>query len=151
LVKSLGSNYIIYRKIPKYLRSIGAPEYYLIFENQEMRLNLAGLLSHYKQVAQDAGLTPVVVFLPRNQHDTSSAAGFIERYRAEFGKDLLLGNLGQSTSVDWEKFNLLEPDGENTCHPSSYGYQKIAEYVATLLHDNEILPADENIVHSIGR
>jgi hypothetical protein len=136
LLKSMGSHYFIYRKFQKYLRKIGFPEYFLIFEDRDVELNLVSLLNQYAQMARQAGLKPVVVFIPRNRHDTISAGAFIERHREELDGDLVLGDVGQHPGVEWSEFNLQEPEGDNICHPSLYGYQVIADYIAGLLRES---------------
>jgi hypothetical protein len=85
----------------------------------------------------------VAVFIPRNRHDTSSAAGFIAAHREQIDADLLLGDVGQHPGVDWPRFNLQEPEGDNICHPSIYGYQMIAEYIAGFMQANKVWPRPE--------
>ena len=136
LLKSLGSHYFIYRKFQKSLRQIGFPEYFLIFEDPEVELSLVSLLNKYAELAGRAGLQPVAVFIPRNRHDISSAAKFIEKHREQFNADLVLGDVGQHPGVDWVEFNQREPEGDNICHPSPYGYQVIADYIYGLLLEN---------------
>ena len=56
----------------------------------------------------------------------------IDANRSRFPRGLLVGDVG-AAAVDWDKFNLVSVDDGSPCHPSAYGYQKIAEYVADLL------------------
>ncbi|MDH3886667.1 MAG: hypothetical protein OET63_20785, partial [Desulfobacterales bacterium] len=122
--------------LQRYLREIGFPEYFMIFRDREIELNLLSLLNQYAQTARQAGLQPVAVFIPRSRHDTNSAAKFIEKHRAEFDPGLLLGDVGQHPNVDWLAFNLEQPEGDNICHPSAYGYQIIADYIGAMLPKN---------------
>jgi len=141
LLRSLGSKYFIYRKLQKQLRGIGTPEYSMIFADEDVASNLVSLLNQYAQLAKQAGLQPVAVFIPRNRLDYSSASAFIEKHHNEFDDDLLLGDVGRHPGVDWVQFNLQEPEGDNICHPSIYGYQVIADYIAELLRANKVWPA----------
>jgi hypothetical protein len=38
-----------------------------------------------------------------------------------------------AADIDWGAFNQTNSENGDPCHPSSYGYSKIAEYVADLL------------------
>jgi hypothetical protein len=141
LARGLRSHYFIYRKLQKQFRNLGEPEYSLIFKSDAIRVNLVDLLNRYTRIAREAGLQPVAIFIPRNRYDTVSATRFIEDNRAEIDAGLLLADVGQSAGVDWVKFNLQEPDGDDICHPSPYGYQAIADYIATLMRSGSVWPA----------
>lgn len=140
LGKSLGSNYFYYRKLQKELRTIGQPEYFLVFDDTEVRMNLVALLNEYARLAKDWGVQPVALFIPRNQLDTSSAAQFIAKHRREIDPRLVLGDVGEFDGVDWTIFNNREPEGDNICHPSPYGYRVIASYLAELMRENKVWP-----------
>jgi hypothetical protein len=144
LVKSLGSEYFVYRKLQKEFRGVGVPEYFLIFDDKDVKLSLVSLLNQYALRAKQAGLKPVAVFIPRNRLDTTSAGKFIEQHRQQIDEELLLGDVGQQQGVDWMKFNLQELEGDNICHPSAYGYQTIAEYIADFMRINHVWPAVED-------
>lgn len=141
LIDSLRSNYFYYRKLQKQFRKLGLPEYFLAFESAEIEQNLVSLLNFYAQQAKAQGLQPVVIFIPRNRYDTASATKFIERRHADIDTDLVMGDVGQQPGVDWVKFNYQEVDSDNICHPSPYGYQKIADYIARVIRANKLLPA----------
>ena len=51
-----------------------------------------------------------------------------------------MGDVGQHSGVDWVNFNLQEENSDNICHPSVYGYQTIAEYIAGFLQRNNAWP-----------
>jgi len=140
LVEALTSNYFYLRKLPKLLRELGLPEYALNFRHHEIRLNLISLLNSFADFVLDRGMQPVVVFIPRNLLDTESASGFIEQNRDQLRPQLLLGDVGQAAEIDWQQFNLREREGNDICHPSTYGYRMIAEYVAGLLAANGLVP-----------
>ena len=141
LVEALGSNYFIYRRLQKLLRKLGYPEYFLIFQDEEIRSNLTHLLNRYAEYVVGLGLQPVVIFIPRNRLDTRSASRYIDQSRDELHPDLLIGDVGAMPGVDWNEFNSQEPASNNICHPSTYGYQAIAEYIAEFIQAKKIWPA----------
>jgi len=137
--RSFASNYFYYRKLQREFRKLGKPEYFLIFEDEEIKLNLIALLNQYASLAREWGVQPVAVFIPRNRRDTSSAVKFIAQNRAKIDSQLLLGDVAESARIDWMKFNQQE-GSDNICHPSPYGYQAIAEYIARLMRENKAWP-----------
>jgi hypothetical protein len=141
LFRSLSSNYFRYRKVQRAFRKAGKPEYFLSFDNPEIQLNLIAVLNQLADVAREWDVKPVVIFIPRNSLDTSSAIGFIARRRAELDSSLVIGDVAEFEGVDWINFNLREAVGDNICHPSPYGYDIIAQYIAQLLRRNEVSPA----------
>ncbi len=141
LGRSLSSNYFYYRKLQRAAGRLGKPEYFLIFEAQEIKHNLIALLNQYAGMAVEWGVQPVAVFVPRNRLDTSSASTFIAQNRAAIDARLLLGDVAEFPGVDWIKFNTLEKGGDNICHPSAYGYQTMADYMAEFLRKNQAWPA----------
>ena len=141
LFKALDSNYFYLRKLQKQLRKTGLPEYLLAFQSEEIRLNLISLLSEYTDFVLAQGMQPVVIFIPRNRYDTQSASRFIEQNSRQLPAELLIGDVARAADIDWEQFNLQEEKGDDICHPSVYGYRKIAEYMADLLTANGLQPA----------
>ncbi len=140
LFRSLSSNYFRYRKVQRAFRKAGKPEFFLSFDDPEIQLNLIALLNQFAVVAREWGVKPVVVFIPRNSLDTSSAGSFIAQRRSELDSSLVIGDVAEFEGVDWINFNLREAEGDNTCHPSSYGYNIIAQYIAQLLHRSKVAP-----------
>jgi hypothetical protein len=140
LGKSLSSNYFYYRKLQGSLRKLGRPEYFLTFEADEIRMNLIALLNQYASQAREWGAQPVAIFIPRNRLDTSSASEFIAHSRADIDAGLLLGDVAAARDIDWDKFNQQEEGSDNSCHPSPYGYQAIADYIAQLMRQNNAWP-----------
>lgn len=133
IFKALDSNYFYLRKLQKQLRKMGLPEYMLSFQSEEIRLNLINLLNEYTDFVLAWGAQPVVIFIPRNRYDTQSASRFIEQNSGLLRTELLVGDVAAAADIDWARFNLQEEKGDNICHPSVYGYHKIAEYMAELL------------------
>ncbi len=112
-----------------------------LFLYGEIRSNLTRRLNRYAEHVVGLGLQPVVIFIPRNRLDTRSASRYIDQSRDELHPDLLIGDAGAMPGVDWTEFNFQEPDSDNICHPSAYGYQTIAEYTAGFIHAKKIWPA----------
>ena len=142
LIKSMGTQYFVYRKLQRQFRNLGIPEYFLIYRSSDIELNLVGIINRFAESALQAGVKPVAVFVPRNRYDTTSASIFIEENREKMDSRLLLGDVGRHPGTDWVAFNLQEKDSDNLCHPSVYGYQTIAEYIAVLLRSNGAWPAE---------
>jgi len=138
--RSFASNYFYYQKLQRGFRKLGKPEYFLIFEAEEIRLNLIALLNQYASMAREWDVQPVAVFIPRNRHDTSSAGKFIAQNRAKIDSLLLLGDVADSGEIDWSKFNREEAGGDRICHPSPYGYQAMATYIAQFMRSNKVWP-----------
>jgi len=150
LLESLTSNNFKYRKLQREFRKLGKPEYFLIFANQDVRLNLIALLNEYASMAREWGVQPAVIFIPRNRFDTSSAAEFIAEHRASIDPHLLMGDVARFPGIAWEKFNLEEVDGDRICHPSPYGYQIIAKYITEFFANSEVLAAPSGL-SALGR
>ena len=140
LGRSLASNYFYYRRLQRVLNWLGKPEYLLVFNSDVIRLNLIALLNQYASMAKEWSFQPVVILVPRNRFDTSSASKFIAQYRSEIDSSLLMGDLAEFEGVDWMKFNYQEKVGNKICHPSPYGYQIIAEYIAGFMQENAAWP-----------
>lgn len=132
LLRALKSNYFRYVQFQKIGRKFGVPDFYLAFRSDDMLVELFALLDQYVEFAENEGLKSAVVFIPRNGNDTQSATKMIDANRNRFPMGLLVGDVG-STDIDWDKYNLVSVNNSSTCHPSAYGYKKIAEYVADML------------------
>jgi hypothetical protein len=141
LVRSLSSKSIYYRKVQKEFRKVGKPEYFLIFDSPEIKLNLVVLLNKFTRMAREWDVQPVAVFIPRNRLDISSAATFIEQQRGQIDAGLIVGDVAGFADVDWLNFNLQEENSDNICHPSPYGAATIAAYIAQLLREKDVWPA----------
>ena len=140
LVRSFSSKNFYYRKVQKEFRKVGKPEYFLIFDSPEVKLNLVALLNEFTRMAKQWDVQPVAVFIPRNRLDISSAATFIEQQRARIDADLIVGDVAGFADVDWVNFSLQQENSDNICHPSPYGAATIAAYIAQLLRDNDVWP-----------
>jgi hypothetical protein len=134
-IRALGSNYFCFKRFPRKLRKIGVPEYFLAYRSEGLSAELLSLLKGFASFAKEKDLIPVVIFIPRDKYDTKSVSKFIEKHKESLPSNLLVGDVG-TAEIDWDRYNLIETkDGKDVdlCHPSPYGYRKIAEYVADLL------------------
>jgi hypothetical protein len=137
-IRALGANYFYFKRLSRKLRKIGVPEYFLAYRSERFSTELLGLLRQYAAFAREKNLIPVVLFIPRDRYDTKSVSRFIEDNKASLPRGLVIGDVG-SAEIDWDRYNLVETKaGKDVdfCHPSPYGYGKIAEYVAGLLKTN---------------
>jgi hypothetical protein len=141
LLRSLSSKSVYYRKVQKEFRKVGKPEYFLIFDSPEIKLNLVGLLNEFTRMAKEWDVQPVAVFIPRNRRDISSAVTFIEQQRGQIDANLIVGDVAGFADVDWVNFSLQEENSDNICHPSPYGAATIAAYIDQLLRENDVWPA----------
>jgi hypothetical protein len=135
LIQALRTDFFYFKKLPRKIRKIGFPEFALAYRSSKFSQELISLLSLYAEFAKKQDLVPVVVFIPRDKYDTRSPSRFIETNRQRLPGDLLIGDLG-AAAIDWERYNLLdtkEADNVRFCHPSPYGHQKIADFIAELL------------------
>jgi hypothetical protein len=130
LWNALHSHYFRLRKVQKRLRGLGVPEYSLTYATPAIRHNLGALLGRFAMFASANGLTPVVLFLPRNQFDVTSANTFLDTQHRSLPANLIAGDMG-AAPIDWSRYNLRNSD--NICHPSAYGYRKIADAAARLI------------------
>ncbi len=133
LVSALRAPYFAFRKLPKRTRIWGRPEYVGVYRHPAFTEPLLRLLERFATVARAQEVAAVALFVPRNRLDTTSAALFLEasetRVRLAALPGLVTGDLGSAT-VDWARFNLEEPEGDDLCHPSAYGYDQIAAFAA---------------------
>lgn len=132
LLRALASNDFWFHRLQKSLRKIGVPEYLLTYRSPAITGELRVLLDFYAGWTTQRGLTPVVVFIPRNHYDTTSASAFIDANRALLHRDLVLIDVG-TARIDWSRFNLHEPDSDDICHPSPNGQREIADFLMEFL------------------
>jgi len=49
----------------------------------------------------------------------------------------VVGDVGMA-DIDWGRFNRIDLKRGDPCHPSVYGYARIADYVAALLRNSGV-------------
>jgi len=131
VLRSVTSHAFLLRDLPRELRKKGVPEFAFALRSGGIAPELVALLERFASSAGGRSLRPVVVFLPRSRSDTTSASRFIERERARFPSGLVVVDAG-AAAIDWDRYNLevVRGDNHDLCHPSPYGYDAIAAFVA---------------------
>ncbi len=140
LARALDSNFFRFRKLQKRFRNLGYPEYFMTFGSDAFAVPLFGLLEAFSAFAEERGVTPAVVFVPRNRLDTESVSKLLDASADRIPAGLIVGDVARA-DLDWEAFNLYDPEDDNICHPSPYGYRAIAEFMDALLRSRGAWPA----------
>jgi hypothetical protein len=97
------------------------------YSDPSLVAGLRHVIQRFLSSARRFQLRPVVAFLPENRLDRTSPERLIAALRADH-PDALILNVGEARLV-WERYNL----SGTLCHPSAYGYDAIARYVAGAL------------------
>lgn len=141
VLRGVASNAFLFRELQSNLRKAGIPEYAPAFRAERFAAALRGVLARFDATARGLGLHPVAVFLPRNRFDTTSASHFLAAQAGRLPPGLVLADAG-TASIDWSRYNLEVSDGDDLdiCHPSAYGYDGLAEFVAGVLRRADLAP-----------
>lgn len=136
VARGIASNAFLFRELQSNLRKANVPEYALAFRTERFTREIRGVLVRFADAARSHGLRPVAVFLPRNRFDTRSASAFLAAHRAQLPVDLVVADAG-TAPIDWSRYNLevSQADDLDICHPSAYGYDALAEFIAGVLRD----------------
>lgn len=129
LYKGLSSNFFQLRRVQKTLRKLGQPEYVMTFASPVIQENLFGLLDRFAALAKSRDLDAVVMFMPRNRLDIQSVQTLIAENSQRFPDGLRVLDVA-TADLDWSRYNLENTEDGNICHPSEYGYEKIARHLA---------------------
>jgi hypothetical protein len=109
------------------IASLGRPRFSYEFESDSSLLTALDVaINRWRSSVSVAGVTPFVLFLPLNQRDKGVSAQYIKSLNASAGQPFAFEF--DDPSIDWRRYN-LKPKG--TCHPSAYGHERIAAYIAT--------------------
>ena len=136
MVRGLGSNYFLLREVQRKSRSIGVSDYRLTYGSEVVTSNLVSLIGAFTEFVKAKQMQPVVFFMPHRKHDTTSVATFIADNRDSFDPALTLVDAG-GADIDWERYSLT--NGDKVCHPSAYGYRKLAEHLAAAFETEGLL------------
>jgi hypothetical protein len=145
-IRALVTPFFFYKKLPRKLRKVGVPEFAMAYSSGTLSRELLALLRFYAEFARERDIVPVVIFIPRDKYDRSSATRFVDKNRERFQEDLLMGDVG-TADMNWDRYNLLdtsEMDNIRFCHPSPYGHRKIAEYIGDFLTEKNAWPNEES-------
>jgi hypothetical protein len=94
-------------------------------EGSILALDLESVLNDFVSTAKANRIRPVVVFVPLNEKTYRVSEGFVNRVNARLGEPILHEFI--DGEIDWSRYNLGR---DGTCHPSAYGYGRLASYMA---------------------
>lgn len=97
--------------------------------NEETRTALMVALDRFVTTADSAGRRPVVVFIPRFQRSYGVSARFVQAANQRWGREI--AHEFVDGEMDWSRYKLSE--AADYCHPSPYGYGRIALFLSKLL------------------
>jgi hypothetical protein len=107
--------------------SLGRPQFSYEYEGDNPLLRALDVpVQRWRSSVSAAGVIPFVLFVPRNQNDNGVSAQYVKSLNARAGQTFAFEF--EDPSIDWRRYN-LNPNG--TCHPSAYGHERIAAYIAT--------------------
>lgn len=99
------------------------------YRDTRLTVPLFAVLREFFVWSQQADLRPIVVFIPQNRRDRTSAALWIREFASRLpGNGVVVD--ARMDGADWGRFN---QGSEQACHPSSYGYATIAAAYAGAL------------------
>lgn len=104
-------------------------QYSIDFRDAEMSNALVIVSKEFVRWSASEGLQPIIAFIPQNKKDTTSADEWIKTKGQIPQLQNRLFNAAMP-DIDWPRYN-LKPNGD--CHPSPYGYSRIAAFYASLL------------------
>lgn len=141
VARGISSHAFLLRELPRELRGAGVPEFAFAFRSQSIARELVALFEHFASSADRLGLRALVVFFPRNRFDTTSASRFVAAERHRFPPGLAVADAGEA-AIEWSRYNIEKVEGDDLdiCHPSAYGYDALAEYVAGVIRARGLLP-----------
>ncbi|MEP3275677.1 MAG: hypothetical protein ABJN26_08145 [Stappiaceae bacterium] len=107
------------------------------YDNSELSDNLRHVVDRFIESSTKRGVLPIVAFIPENGKHVDAPTEFIAALRTD-RPDTLIIDIGRA-EIDWGRYNL----NGTVCHPSPYGYEQIARYVASaiepLLSEGDLL------------
>jgi hypothetical protein len=107
--------------------SLGRPQFSYEYESDSPLLRaMTVAVNRWRSSVSAAGVTPFVLFVPMNQNDKGVSAQYVKSLNASAGQTFAFEF--EDPSIDWRQYN-LKPSGK--CHPSAYGHEHIAAYIAT--------------------
>jgi len=104
--------------------------------NAETRSALATALDEFVAVADSAKIRPVVVFIPRFRKSYGVSRPFVQAMNQKWGREI--AHEFVDDEMDWTRYKLSER--RDYCHPSPYGYGRIALFIRNVLGDDVATP-----------
>ena len=120
------------------LKRAGGMEFSIEYGDDALTEAMTFTIQHFASMAQSNGMKPVVLFIPQGASDSSAPDFYMERLRKHVGDSVLVVGVGQSVT-DWPQY------ATRGCHPTPYGYGKIAETVLMALQDKGWLQSPAGI------
>lgn len=136
LLRSLGSDYTVKKKIGGTGRSLGFDEFAMEYRDEKLRAALELVITRFVETAKSYEMAPVVAFIPHADRDRNTPDEFISALEAkpQFA-DTAFVRVGHSTA-GWSAYR---PD--LNCHPTAQGYRIIADEVhAAIKHHGLLKP-----------
>lgn len=99
------------------------------YESAEFRKELSAVIDRFVSTADAAAIAPYVIFIPRAGDTYRVSEGFVAAENKRLGRTLAFEFV--DPGMEWSKYKLAPyPD---SCHPSPYGYARIADFVAKVI------------------
>ena len=102
--------------------------------NEETKTALATVLKEFVSVAESANMRPIIVFVPRNIKSYVSSRTFVQTMNEKWGREIAYEFVDEN--LNWQMYRIAEYP--NSCHPSAYGYGRIALFVHDIIGDHFI-------------
>lgn len=94
--------------------------------DNSLRVALTAIIDRWRSSVSAKGIMPYVLFVPYGAGDRGVSAEYAERLNANAGQTFAFEF--DDPAMDWERYNL---NPERGCHPTPYGYERIAEFIAS--------------------
>jgi hypothetical protein len=103
----------------------------LDYESEELRKDLSAVIDRFVSAADAAAITPLVIFVPKERKTYRVSESYVAAENARLGRTLAYEFV--DPGMDWTRYRLAShPD---YCHPSPYGYARIADFVAGVIRE----------------
>jgi hypothetical protein len=97
------------------------------YESEELRADLSAVIDRFVSAADASAIRPLVIFIPKNRSTYEVSQNYVAAENARLGRRLAYEFV--DPDMDWKKYSIASyPD---YCHPSPYGYARIADFIAT--------------------
>jgi hypothetical protein len=107
-------------------RLLGA-NVFVEYQNPALVRGLRLVIERFLSSSRARGIQPLVLFMPQNKEDLSSLGQLVATLRKDH-QDTRFLDLAEA-ALDWDRYNL----NGTLCHPSPYGYDQIARFVAAAI------------------
>lgn len=129
LAKVLSSPFLYLDVLRWFRRVTGQPPPHTFLDMPGMKESFRAVLQRYKDFADKHNVKPVLVFIPQRKNDIYSGKGMLEFAREHFGDSFVY--IDVKKGINFERYTIAD-----RCHPTIYGYERIAHTVALALKKN---------------